>query len=112
MIVNKTPEQAERELIYRALLDIRVALEDLKRMMVTYHERSIGDLSWTGPKGKEIYSQPKAPADDPLMTIQDLEKQQIEKALARFHNNRRKVARALGIGERTLYRKLKEYGLE
>jgi DNA-binding NtrC family response regulator len=36
----------------------------------------------------------------------------IEKNLKQFKGNRKKTAAALGIGERTLYRKLKEYGIE
>jgi DNA-binding NtrC family response regulator len=36
----------------------------------------------------------------------------IEKALDSHQGNRRQAARSLGIGERTLYRKLKEYGLD
>jgi len=110
MVVNKSADQAERELIYRALLDIRVALEDLRRLMVTYHERSIGQSEWM-PPGKQIIPE-EDDHDTPILTIQELEKHQIEKALRRFRHNRRKAAKALGIGERTLYRKLKEYGLE
>ncbi|HEV2132026.1 MAG TPA: helix-turn-helix domain-containing protein, partial [Longimicrobiaceae bacterium] len=47
----------------------------------------------------------------PGMSMQDLERQAIEVALRRVHGNRRKAAEELGIGERTLYRKIKEYGL-
>ncbi|MFC1569673.1 sigma-54 interaction domain-containing protein, partial [bacterium] len=111
MVVHKPSDQAERELILRALLDIRVALEDLRRLMVSYHERSIGQSSWV-PQGKEIVPESDVEKEAPIQTIQELEKQQIEKALLRFRHNRRKVAKALGIGERTLYRKLKEYHIE
>jgi DNA-binding NtrC family response regulator len=44
-------------------------------------------------------------------TLQDLEKLAIERTLESVSGNRRQAARVLGIGERTLYRKLKEYGL-
>jgi transcriptional regulator with PAS, ATPase and Fis domain len=109
MVLHRSAEEAERELIYRALLDIRVALEDLRRLIVHYHERRIeGERVWT-PPGQIVHEGPK---DEALMTIQEIEKQQIEKALLLFGNNRRKAASALGIGERTLYRKLKEYELE
>ena len=47
-----------------------------------------------------------------LRTLRDLEKEAIEQALDRVGNNRRKAADILGISARTLYRKLKEYGLE
>jgi len=42
----------------------------------------------------------------------DVEKAAIVAALAATRGNRRKAAESLGIGERTLYRKLKEYQLE
>lgn len=45
-------------------------------------------------------------------TIDDLEKKAIEDSLRRHGGARRKVAEELGIPERTLYRKIKEYGLE
>ena len=51
-------------------------------------------------------------AIEPLRTLKDLEQEAIEKALERVGNNRRKAADILGISARTLYRKLKEYGLE
>jgi DNA-binding NtrC family response regulator len=44
-------------------------------------------------------------------SLDDLEKQAIVKALAEFSGNREKAAKSLGIGERTLYRKIKEYNL-
>jgi two-component system response regulator HydG len=40
-----------------------------------------------------------------------LEKEAIRQTLAMAEGNREKAAQMLGIGERTLYRKLKEYGL-
>lgn len=51
-------------------------------------------------------------AIEPLRTLKDMEKEAIEQALDRVGGNRRKAADILGISARTLYRKLKEYGLE
>ncbi|MEF8817921.1 MAG: sigma 54-interacting transcriptional regulator, partial [Salinibacter sp.] len=50
------------------------------------------------------------PPDEPeeLPTLEEAEKQLISQALERFDGNRRKTAEALGISERTLYRKLKD----
>ena len=45
----------------------------------------------------------------PGMTLEDLEREAIAAALAEVKGNRRKAAEALGIGERTLYRKIKQY---
>jgi len=45
------------------------------------------------------------------LTLDDAEKLLIKNALAESNGNRAEAARALGIGERTLYRKIKQYGL-
>ncbi|MFW6059852.1 MAG: sigma-54-dependent transcriptional regulator [Phycisphaeraceae bacterium] len=46
------------------------------------------------------------------MSLDQIEKQAIRNALRLNHGNREQAAKMLGIGERTLYRKLKEYGLK
>jgi DNA-binding NtrC family response regulator len=46
------------------------------------------------------------------MTMEEVERQAILLALKEVNGNRRKAAEQLGIGERTLYRKIKKYGLE
>jgi len=48
----------------------------------------------------------------PGMTIEEMERLAIQAALDEVHGNRRKAAELLGIGERTLYRKIAKYGLE
>jgi two-component system response regulator HydG len=45
------------------------------------------------------------------VSLNELEKQAIIDTLAKTKNNREKAAKILGIGERTLYRKIKEYNL-
>ena len=47
----------------------------------------------------------------PLRSLDDIEKKSIVEALEACHGNKRKTALALGITERTLYRKIKAYGL-
>lgn len=49
--------------------------------------------------------------EDEVLTLNDLEREAIKKALEKTEGNRKKAARMLGIGERTLYRKLRAYGL-
>jgi len=49
---------------------------------------------------------------EPGMTMEDMERRAIQAALAEVHGNRRKAAELLGIGERTLYRKISKYDLE
>ena len=44
--------------------------------------------------------------------MEEIEYEMISKTLEKFKNNRRKTAIALNISERTLYRKIKEYGIQ
>jgi DNA-binding NtrC family response regulator len=46
------------------------------------------------------------------LSIDDVERDLIRKALEKHHGKRKSAARDLNISERTLYRKIKEYGLE
>ena len=50
-------------------------------------------------------------ASGPLPTLATIEKELILKALATYQNDKEAVARALGLSRRTIYRRLKEYGL-
>ena len=49
---------------------------------------------------------------DEVLNIAEKEKELISKALKKYRNKRKDAAADLGISERTLYRKIKEYGLE
>ena len=46
------------------------------------------------------------------LTLEEIEQEIIEKTLRKFKSNRRKTAKALNISERTLYRKINEYGMD
>ena len=58
----------------------------------------------------EEYVEPERELES--LNLNDLSKQMLEKALERNHGNRRKAAQELGISDRTLYRRLKQYGLD
>ena len=60
---------------------------------------------------RQLPGQTRPVGDLAGMSLNELEKQAIIDTLARTDNNREKAAKILGIGERTLYRKIKEYGL-
>jgi two-component system response regulator HydG len=53
----------------------------------------------------------RPPRDFAGVSLNELEKQAIIDTLAKTKGNREKTAKILGIGERTLYRKIKEYNL-
>jgi DNA-binding NtrC family response regulator len=101
--VNRTVEQAERELILRALLDIKGNIVELRNML---HDRP-----GTGPTVDAAASAGLVPGGGSDLSLQDMEKRMITEALERYKGNRRVAARALNISERTLYRKIKEYGV-
>jgi transcriptional regulator with PAS, ATPase and Fis domain len=50
-------------------------------------------------------------AYEEVLSLQDSERELIRKALEKHRNRRKHAALELGISERTLYRKIKEYGL-
>jgi DNA-binding NtrC family response regulator len=107
---HKSSDQAEREIIYRALLDIRVAVEEVRRLLLENKTPRLADAA-LDPRHEPIEDARTSELRRDY-SLDGVEKQQILRTLDRFAGNRRKTARALGIGERTLYRKLKEYGID
>jgi DNA-binding NtrC family response regulator len=101
--VRENP-QSERELIYRALLELRSDIAEIKNML---HERG------TNPPIQNALALPASTnGSQPIRSLDELETEAIQHALNFYHGNRRHAASALGISERSLYRKLKEKGLE
>ena len=74
-------------------------------------------LDSPGPEGAEGGRGPLPVEEEvvvyrPGMTMDEVEREAIQLALKGVGGNRRKAAEQLGIGERTLYRKIKSFGLE
>jgi DNA-binding NtrC family response regulator len=106
----------ELEFIFRSLVDLRRQIEELRRRLDEHPQRvEIVDL---GDHGPVVDVLPEGDHDDDQvvyragMTMADVEKAAIEAALRESRGNRRRAAEVLGIGERTLYRKIKTYRLE
>ncbi len=112
VIAHKTPDQAEREIIYRALLDIRVAVEEIRSFLLGNRAKHVGRGHIEFPFQTEVTRAEDLSGEEQQLTIKEMERIEIEKALNHYKGNKRKAAKALGIGERTLYRKLKEYHIE
>ncbi len=104
---NKAAESAERELIFRTLLDLKNDIREIKQMLVEQRYQPMGENG-------DPYMIEVEPIHDnrPEPTLEDIEKQAIAETLENTGGNRRKAAEMLGIGERTLYRKLKQYNLQ
>ncbi len=97
VISRKTPEDVDREMIYRALIEIKKDLMELKQ--VVYRNKEEYDLP-----NKQINVEEVLPMDE-------VEKLAIINALKFSKGNKRKAAKLLKISERNLYRKINEYGL-
>lgn len=71
------------------------------------------DVSRYSPTGLVKYSDPAmaVPSYMPV-SLEDTEKDTIIRALERNGGSRKNTARELNISERTLYRKIREYGLD
>src|SRR6266550_1592024 len=108
----------ELEFIFRSLVELKLQVEELRRRLEERPGRvevievgpgsgvsavGPGEVEPGAPQGGVVYR--------PGMTMADVERAAIEAALRDTQGNRRKAAEILGIGERTLYRKLKAYAL-
>ncbi len=78
-----------------------------------YHDDGINVPGERSEEDDLIESYEEAPHEfvEESLSLQEKEKDLIEKALHKHSGRRKKAARELGISERTLYRKIKEYGL-
>jgi len=106
----------EREILYQVLFDMKKDVNDLKKLV---HDIMSGNIqmavdnndAFTHP----IHSTPPIQdieAVEESLALDDVEKEMIRKALEKHRGRRKNAAIDLKISERTLYRKIKEYGLE
>ena len=131
----------EREILYKILFELRGNVNDMRRevsMLKKQLEDVQGGQSIAAPLATPIANNtqlaPLTPinpipavgtAEDAFaeeyieperepesLNLNAISKQMLEKALERNHGNRRKAAQELGISDRTLYRRLKQYGLD
>ena len=81
--------------------------------MVVMSRRKVLDVADVPPSiaGESVPGPAEKAAPRTVGPLRDLERSSIERALAETDGNRHRAAQLLGIGERTLYRKLKRYGL-
>jgi len=107
VITGISGEQADFEMIYRALLNLAREIAEMKTMLAD-QGNEVGSVNREyeakPPGGMEVKPETR--------TLQEMEKEMILKALETASSNRKLAAQYLGIGERTLYRKLKEYNIK
>ena len=131
VFVDADADKVERELILKQLLFLRQDVNEIKQMMMGGRGVSVEEVQppnpalFLPPAGTLSTADPDVLAqveDGTLHAIQDdaigeismseLEQEMIERALEKFRGNRRKTAQALDISERTLYRKINDYGIQ
>jgi DNA-binding NtrC family response regulator len=128
----------ERELLYKLFFDMRKDVTELKRLflevlqnpnIVQQNQAFLNELKELKAHelNQQVMVQPMTQAAQPVLmnndihdhveveeslNIMDKEKELIIKALKKHRSKRKDAALDLGISERTLYRKLKEYDIE
>lgn len=134
-------EFSERDLLYKVLFDMKKDIHELKKVVsditgdsrvnpevrsketryldrleekIEHIDDIPGDIEVHHPssisKVDESYQEPEL-VEEPL-SLQEKEIDMIRKALKRHNGKRKSAAKELGISERTLYRKIKEYDIE
>ena len=134
--------ESEREILYKILYELRGNITDLRRDMMNLRKqldesRNLQEAASslqtsiisTGKTNVPMVSPRKSPiatytpsAEDAeaeeietepeSLNLNDLGRQMVEKALERNDGSRKKAAQELGISDRTLYRRIKQYGLD
>lgn len=131
----------ERELLYKVLFEMKKDMNDLKKLVMnlmqneddlTNHvgenthliKRLYQDFENTRESAAPVFVRHTEPVfEEPLpihvheeveesLSLEKKEQDFIKRALVRHDGKRKEAARELGISERTLYRKIKEYGIE
>ncbi len=109
----------EREVLYKVLFELRAEVNDLRRT-VEQMRSGVGiaapEIAGLLPAASASEYADSEEVDDPVSdsfkTKAEVQREQIVRALKRHNGRRKDAARELFISERTLYRKIKELGIE
>jgi DNA-binding NtrC family response regulator len=104
--VHKTREELERELIMNSLLSLHNDVREILQLLRERPGQTYSSGKWGG-----AWVEVEEAGEDQHPDMNSIEKEAIRSALAMNGGNRRRTAKQLGMSERTLYRRLKEYGL-
>ena len=131
---------SERDILYKVLFDMKKEMMDLKKIVVDLIEndnqlnqdfqpenaqlikklfQDVGSPETAIQLGYNtttpIISQNQIPVSEIVeetLSLQEIEEDMIKKALTKHKGKRKNAAKELGISERTLYRKINEYGIK
>ena len=137
---GKHSYESERDILYQILYELRGNVSDLRRDLNTVRKQLEETRALNGARGfeplpekhheamrvRDKHAVAESPASDSLiefaeaeeisepevLNLSDVGRQMVEKALERNNGNRKKAAQELGISDRTLYRRIKQYGLD
>ena len=131
--------ESEREILYKILYELRGNVSDLRRDLNNVRKqleesRQLNGASGFQPTPSTVSNLPATTSKQPItptrtieqvedavaeeisepetLNLNDIGKQLVEKALERNNGNRKKAALELGISDRTLYRRIRQYGLD
>ncbi len=129
---------SEREILYKVLFDMKSDMHDLKKLVIDLLDKGYNDTDLGGSHAEvvqKLYQSVESPIEnspapvidlnrpgnlniqdteelvDESLSLEEKEIEMIKKALDKYHGKRKQAAVELGISERTLYRKIKEYNL-
>lgn len=139
-MANSEQQLSEREIFYKVLFDLRKDVMELKGIVfdmmqngvtndhaiVNSQERmnqlfntdhidrlNVGGVGYPSHVSKEnIIELPVDSGLNESLSLEDKEVEMIKKALKKHNGRRKRAAAELGISERTLYRKIKQYDME
>ena len=137
---GKHSYESERDILYQILYELRGNVSELRRDLNTVRKQLEETRALNGARGfeplpekhDETMSVPSKHAvpgpshsdgmvefadaeeisEPEVLNLSDVGRQMVEKALERNNGNRKKAAQELGISDRTLYRRIKQYGLD
>jgi len=138
--IDRETFASEREILYKILFDMKTDMSDLKKLVhnMLEHQETGGDTfhkenariirklynngedyesteqteKFVSTRADNIQIQDTEEIVEESLSLDEKEKEMIIKALEKHNNKRKYAARDLGISERTLYRKIKEYDIQ
>jgi DNA-binding NtrC family response regulator len=140
--ISEDAFNSEREILYKVLFDMKSDMTDLKKLVAQIMEQgTMGSDLERDHEGiiKRLYSTEEEPPEtehlftpksasrpprdedrimdteeivEESLSLEEKEKELIRKALEKHNGKRKYAAQDLGISERTLYRKIKEYNID
>jgi len=140
-VIDRETFASEREILYKILFDMKADMNDLKQLVhgmlehremggdafhkenahiirklydndTEEYEESVPEESYAKSRVENIHIQDTEEIVEESLSLNEKEKEMIIKALEKHNNKRKYAAQDLGISERTLYRKIKEYDIQ